>query len=230
MSASCRAQGRAAVRRPGVCGAVSRTPVRRANRAGSGPGRGCRSLPGSRRPGSRPAPRPGRRGPGAPSRARVGAARAVVAHLDERPPVLAHDRDVDPRCARVLGDVRERLGHDVVRGRLDLGRHALLRQRVDRDRYRRAAGDGLERRREPAVGEDGRVDAAGQLAQLLQRRRELLAGRLQKRVRRVGVGVEPRPSEAQRKRERDEPLLGAVVEVSLEPAPLGVARLDDARA
>ena len=47
---------------------------------------------------------------------------------------------------------------------------------------------------------------------------------------RVGAGRQLRAREAQRQRESDEPLLGAVVEVALEPLPLGVAGLDDARA
>ena len=38
------------------------------------------------------------------------------------------------------------------------------------------------------------------------------------------------PQQPQREREHHEPLLGAVVEVALEPPPLGIARLDGARA
>jgi hypothetical protein len=41
----------------------------------------------------------------------------------------------------------------------------------------------------------------------------------------VALGREP-----QRERERDEPLLRAVVEVALQPAALGIAGLDDAGA
>ena len=44
------------------------------------------------------------------------------------------------------------------------------------------------------------------------------------------VAVEPPLGEPQRERGRDEPLLRAVVEVALQPAALGVARLDDPRA
>src|SRR5213078_2248298 len=47
----------------------------------------------------------------------------------------------------------------------------------------------------------------------------LLRGR-----RRVSCALARQP---QRERERDEPLLRAVVEVALEPAPLGVLRLDE---
>ena len=69
------------------------------------------------------------------------------------------------------------------------------------------------------------MDAAGQLAQLLQRVRELLAGALEVLV----VGV-PAGGQAQHQRERDEPLLSAVVEVALQPPALVVAGLDDAGA
>ena len=59
-----------------------------------------------------------------------------------------------------------------------------------------------------------------------------IAGRLRDERSRldVAVGLGRRPCEAQIVRESEEPLLGAVVEVALEPAPLGISRLDDARA
>ena len=44
------------------------------------------------------------------------------------------------------------------------------------------------------------------------------------------TGRQLRAREAQRQRESDEPLLRAVVEITLEPLPLGIACLDDARA
>ncbi len=44
----------------------------------------------------------------------------------------------------------------------------------------------------------------------------------------VLIGFELRPQEAQREREPDQTLLGAVVEVAFQPAALGVARFDDA--
>ena len=73
----------------------------------------------------------------------------------------------------VLRDVRERLRDDVERGRLDRLGQPLRRHGVELDRERRARGERLERRREPAVGEHGRVDPAGELAQLLEREGEL---------------------------------------------------------
>ena len=74
------------------------------------------------------------------------------------------------------------------------------------------------------------MDPARQLAELLERLRELGAGPGEQLARSGRVAREPRLGEPKRQRERDEPLLRAVVQVALEPPPLGVARLDDARA
>ena len=74
------------------------------------------------------------------------------------------------------------------------------------------------------------MDPAGELAELLQPEGELLARAVQELVGSAGVVRELRLRHSERERERDEPLLRAVVEVALEPAPLCVARLDDAGA
>src|SRR5262249_39065865 len=85
-----------------------------------------------------------------------------------------------------------------------------------------------DREREPPVGEDCRMNAARELAQLLECQIELEARAVEylggtRRVRR-----EPRLREPHGYRQRDEPLLGAVVEVALELAPRCSLRLDDA--
>ena len=74
------------------------------------------------------------------------------------------------------------------------------------------------------------MDAAGQLAQLAERERELLLRAVDQLVGPVGIRVELALGEPQRERERDEPLLGAVVQVALQPPALLRAGLDDARA
>jgi hypothetical protein len=72
------------------------------------------------------------------------------------------------------------------------------------------------------------MDPAGELAKLLQTERELFT-RPRKQVRRgLRVSRELRLGEAKTESERDEALLGTVVEVSLETPPLGIAGLDDA--
>ena len=148
---------------------------------------------------------------------RVGAADAVVGDLDPGARLVAADADLDDRGAGVLDHVRQRLRDHVVRGRLD-GLRQLDRGRLDLDGDRQPGGERLERRGEAAVGEDGRMDAASELAQLVERGGELLARGLEHRLGRRRVAADLRLGEAQRERERDEPLLGAVVEVPLEPA------------
>ncbi|MEV4602127.1 hypothetical protein AB0K15_32630 [Amycolatopsis sp. NPDC049253] len=69
--------------------------------------------------------------------------------------------------ARVLGHVGQRLGDAVVGGLDRLGQAPVdLHGQLDRDRG--AAGESLERRAQAALGEDRRVDAAGEVAQLVQ--------------------------------------------------------------
>jgi len=79
------------------------------------------------------------------------------------------------------------------------------------------------------VAEHRRVQAARDLAQLGERRRQLVAGARERCVRLLRVLVDQPVGDPDPDGERDEPLLGAVVEVALEPPPLGVAGGDDAR-
>src|SRR5690348_3950512 len=74
------------------------------------------------------------------------------------------------------------------------------------------------------------MDAARKLPQLLEGLGELLTGAFEQLLRTVRVGSEPVLRKPERQRQRDEPLLRAVVEVALELAPLLVAGGDDARA
>ena len=129
---------------------------------------------------------------------------------------------------RVAGDVGQRLGGDEVGGRLDLRRGPLVELDVDLDRQRHAVGEPLHGRPEPAVGEDRGVDAARELAQLGERDGELV-GELLDHRHEVGV-LHPRAQQPQVERERDELLLGAVVQVALQPPARGVGGLHDAGA
>ena len=79
----------------------------------------------------------------------------------------------------MLVDVRERLGNDVVGGRLDrLGKRA-IGHRDEVDRHGRAQRERVERGDEAALGEHGRVKAARELPQLLQPGRELVDRRVE---------------------------------------------------
>ena len=74
------------------------------------------------------------------------------------------------------------------------------------------------------------MDPARELAQLLERLGELVARAREELACGGGVVGELRLGEPQRQRERDEPLLRAVVEVALESPALLVAGRDDPRA
>ena len=74
------------------------------------------------------------------------------------------------------------------------------------------------------------MDAAGELAQLLEGELELAPGGIEQLARERRVAVELAPREAQLDRERDEPLLGAVVEVALEAPALEHRDVDEPRA
>ena len=107
------------------------------------------------------------RRPGAPGR--IGAPDAVVRDLDDRAAVAAADRDGDTRRRRVLGDVGQRLGDDVVGGRLDGLGQAPVERDGDVDRHRRAVGELLSAGPRPrSVRIPGWMPWL-RLAQLLQR-------------------------------------------------------------
>ena len=94
----------------------------------------------------------------------------------------------------------------------------------DPDRQRRAVGERPERRGQPALGEDRRVQATGELAQLLHREVELPPGAGDELLRPVGVARRAGLEHAELDREGDEPLLRAVVEVALEAPALVQSR------
>jgi hypothetical protein len=81
---------------------------------------------------------------------------------------------------------------------------------------------------QPAVGEGGGVDAAGELAQVVQHAAELVGGLVQLRGLRAGPGGHRHTgAAAEAQREGDQPLLGAVVQVAFDAAAGGIAGSDD---
>ena len=74
------------------------------------------------------------------------------------------------------------------------------------------------------------MQAAGDLAQLLQARAELLQRLVEQAGGDVGLELELGARDAQLEGDADQVLLGAVVQVALEAAALLVARLDQPRA
>jgi hypothetical protein len=130
------------------------------------------------------------------------------------------------RRAGVLGDVRERLGDDEVRGALDRLGQAVLRFGLERHRQRPTRDQPVKRRREPVLGQDRGMDPARQLAQLGKARLEFRLRALQQPAE-LAIGVRAVARRAQEQRETDEAGLRAVVEVALESSAGGVARLND---
>ena len=120
------------------------------------------------------------------------------------------------------------LGDEEVSGCLHRGREPLLREVAERDRDGAVLSECFHRGGQPLLGQDRGVDAVGQLA-------ELANGQPQFAVCLVDQAGEPRgggraglgAGQAERQGERDELLLGAIVQVSLKPPPLGVAGRDD---
>ena len=161
---------------------------------------------------------------------RVRPAHAVVADLHHHVPVVAHALHCRAGGGRVLGHVRQRLRHHEVRRRLHRLGQPLAGRGLQLHRHRGAMRERLERGVEPAVAEHCRVDAARQLAQLLERRVELGRGRREQLLGLAGRSRQPGARHPQLQRHRHEPLLGSVVEVALEPAPLAECRVHPAPA
>ena len=166
--------------------------------------------------------------------ARQVEAGAVVGDLEQQRALVLADGHRDRRAlARVLARVLQRLEAAEVDRGLDL-----LRVAADRRRPSTSVGSTRAVRRprrsasaQAAVHQQRRVDAVREVAQLLHRLLEVArrSGRASSFAC-VGVAVGELAGEPHAHRERDEVLLRAVVQVALDPAPLGVGRLDDAGA
>ena len=134
----------------------------------------------------------------------------------------------DRRVGGVLGGVLQRLEAAEVHRRLHLARVAPDAVGVDAHGQRAAVGGRPERLGEAGVHEQRRVDAVGQVAQLLDRVLHGVAERVEHLGGGLGVVGEDVLGEAEVHRQRDEVLLGAVVQVALDLAALGVAGGHDA--
>jgi hypothetical protein len=124
--------------------------------------------------------------------------------------------------------VGQRLGNDAVRGQLDRLGQPTIDLDIEVDRDCRAAGQRLQHREQPALGEHCGVQATRDLTQLVDRTVQLRYDLVQLRAEFLGLG-RCRLHRAHAQGEGDEPLLGAVVQIPFHPAAGGVARGDDPR-
>src|SRR5690606_36986178 len=162
---------------------------------------------------------------------RIGTTETIIADLDAEPFTLARYRDVRFGCVAVLGDVGESFDHHKVGGPLDL--FWLARRQVDihADWNGRSTCDGRDRGVEPAIGQDRRVDAAHEVAKLLEHDLRFLV-RLHEELpyRFDVVRLHAITGTPEIHRHRHESLLRAVVKVALDATALKVHRLHHGRA
>ena len=154
---------------------------------------------------------------------RVGATATVVADFDQERVASLADRHPRAAGAGITHHVRQRLGHDEVCGRFDGGMETAVDD-VGNHRNRRPFRERIDRRGEPRFREDRRVDATGESADLSDRGLQLGRGRVEQSGRfrrRLLRDLEPH-------RERDEALLGTIMEVALDAPSLRIGRLHDA--
>ena len=105
-------------------------------------------------------------------------------------------------------------------------RQALVRD-LERHRHRHPLRERLQREREAVLDQHGRVQAAGDLAQVRQAGVELPRGLRQQVRHGLGTPLQRRAGHAQLQGDADQPRLRAVVQVALEPAALVVAGLHE---
>ncbi len=168
--------------------------------------------------------------PAAPPRIHVEAG-AVVADLESEHTVGLDDRD-RRSCvlAGVLAGVLERLEGAEVDGGLDVVAVTSDIDEIDGRRERGSAGRRRERVGEPARHEQRREDAVGERPELGDRRLDVTLDLVDHRHRIGGVVLDGVARQAELDGERHEVLLGPVVEVAFELAPLAVAGGHDAGA
>jgi len=94
-------------------------------------------------------------------------------------------------------------------------------------RKRRALAQFRWPRGQPALDQYGRIDPLAQLAQLVERLGDRLAGCPHDRPCGVGLARKLCLQQSQRNRQRHQPPLGPVVEIALDPSALGVDRVLD---
>ena len=132
----------------------------------------------------------------------------------------------------MLRDVRERLGDHEVRRALDCRRQAFAGRQLAPDARRHGThpGDRAQGRHQAAVDQDRRRDPTHEVAQLREGLPCLLLALEDELPCGYRIGVDPLAGEPEIEREHHEALLGAIVEVALDPVQLARLDVDDRRA
>ena len=129
----------------------------------------------------------------------------------------------------MLADVRKALGDDVERGNFYLLGQATLEGDRQAHGDRRAGDDRLQSDLQTVPAQHGGMQATRDGAKLVERDGDLVSCLIETRAR-VLIASDLLLEQAELERERDQPLLGAVVQVALQSLPLPLSRLDHASA
>ena len=136
------------------------------------------------------------------------------------------DRDRGAGRARVLGHVRQRLGDDEVDRALDRRGRALRDIHGQADRHRAPGDHRRQRGVETAVLENGRVEAAHEVAQLGERLLRFFVRARDELQRAIRVGGEVLLRASEVHAQGDQALLRAVVEVTFDATALGLGAVE----
>ena len=153
-------------------------------------------------------------------------AAAVVGHREAQRMVSLGDRHGGRGRGGVLRDVLHRLEAREVHGRFDILRVPGDRVGADLDRQTRLPRLRLERRDESLVRQERRIDAPGEVAEILQRGVGLALELADQLARLLRVPFDQAVGELELDGERHQLLLRAVVDVALQPPALGILRGD----
>ena len=131
----------------------------------------------------------------------------------------------------MLGRVGQCFGDNVVGADLNLIGQPFLDAQVELNRNRRAAGHRPQRLTQTALGQNRRMDAARQIAQFLQARSRACSTAWPSRIRSSPVlRRHLRLRHTKLQRQRHQPLLSAVMQVSLDLAAGLIGGGNDPRA
>ncbi len=141
--------------------------------------------------------------------------------------VVGIDAHVDLGRLCVLGGVGEGFGNDVIGGDFAGFGQPLVDTYRELDRNSGLACQRLKRGAQSSLGQDRRVNPAGDLSHLLGRADQTIDDVRHLLLQRVQFGWHRCLRRAQRESQRDQPLLGAVVQIAFETPPRKVARGHD---